>query len=56
MTRQEEREAAIIRFKETHGNHTHEVIPQIDTSIMQELYEKYYKGRIDIAKYPLLNK
>ena len=56
MTQQQEREAAITRFKETHGNHTHEVIPQINPKIMQELYDKYYKGRIDTSKYPLLNK
>lgn len=46
-----ERQDAIDRFYEFHGNHTHEVTIEIDTTAMMLLWRRHYQGRVDITKY-----
>lgn len=48
------RDEAIQHFKDVHGDKSNEVSVGIRTEAMQELYDKYYKGRVGIKQYPVL--
>lgn len=46
-----DRDEAIDHFKKYHGNHTHDVLVTIDETAMLLLWRRYYKDRVEIAKY-----
>lgn len=48
------RDEAIQHFKDVHGDKSNEVSVGIRTEVMQELYDKYYKGRVDKQQYSVL--